>query len=174
MSGWEPVLTDLVHERGGALIRYATLLCGNSRDGEDLVQDALIRVFTVIRRPAEGVDIDAIEHAEAYVRRTILNLYLDGYRRSRRWVAVRHLVGRSDATVGPEQVSPQQMDLLRALGTLPPRQRACVVLRFYDDLSVDQIAAQLGVTAGAVKRHLHDANAHLASTLAPATESEQP
>lgn len=174
MSPWEPVLTDLVEYRGGSLVRYATLLCGDRREAEDLVQDALIRVFTVMRRRAVGASdgLLAVEHAEAYVRRAVLNLYLDGYRRRSRWTAVRHLIGGERSTAGPDEAGADRMDLELALSALPPRQRACVVLRYYADLTVPQIADDLGVTTGTVKRHLHDANAHLAVTLAPAPEVE--
>jgi RNA polymerase sigma-70 factor (ECF subfamily) len=175
MNRWESVLTDLVQVRGGALVRYAALLCGDRRDAEDLVQDALLRVFTAMRRQVTGpADVAAVEQAEAYVRRTILNLYLDGYRRRRLWGAVRHMVGREDSTAGPEVAAPQHVDLAQALAGLPPRQRACVILRFYADLSVPQIAEDLGVTTGTVKRHLHDANTHLAARLAPSMEGELP
>ena len=102
-------------------------------------------------------DLGTVQHVEAYVRRTVLNLYLDGYRRRRRWGAVRHLVGRQDATDGPDQGSPERLDVDSALAALPPRQRACVVLRYFSDLTVAQIADDLGVTTGTVKRHLHDA-----------------
>jgi RNA polymerase sigma-70 factor (ECF subfamily) len=168
MNRWEPVLTDLVRYRGGHLVRYAALLCGDRREAEDLVQDALVRTFTTMRRPqGDGPgDLAALEHAEAYVRRTVLNLYLDGYRRRRRWAAVRHLLGGQASTAGPEQAGPDHLDLDAALGALPPRQRACMVLRFYADLTVDQIAEDLGVTVGTVKRHLHDAGSTLAARLA--------
>jgi len=174
MNRWEPVLTDLVHHRGGALVRYATLLCGDRREAEDLVQDALVRVFTTTRRPLGSGpgDFAALEHLEAYVRRTVLNLYLDSYRRRRRWTAVRHLLGAASSTVGPDHASPGHLDLDSALAALPPRQRACVVLRFYADLTVPQIAEDLGVSPGAVKRHLHDANVKLAVSLAPVGEEE--
>lgn len=167
MNRWEPVLTDLVRYRGAALVHYAALLCGDRREAEDLVQDALVRTFTTMRRPqGDGPgDLAALEHAEAYVRRTVLNLFLDGYRRRRRWGAVRHLLGGQPSTDGPDQLSPDRLDLATALGALPPRQRACVVLRFYADLTVDQIADDLGVSAGTVKRHLHDANTGLATRL---------
>ena len=173
MNRWEPVLTDLVRYRGARILRYATLLCGNQRDAEDLVQDALLNVFTIMRRGgSEPDDLGAVEHAEAYVRRTVLNLYLDGYRRRRRWASVRHLLGRADLAPGPDQASPEHLDLDVALAALPPRQRACVILRFYADLTVDQIAADLGVTTGTVKRHLHDANSRLAANSALALPEE--
>ncbi len=174
MDAWEPALTDLVRFRGGLLVRYARLLCGDQREAEDLVQEALIRVFSATRRPPGGrpADATAIENAEAYVRRTVLNLFLDGCRRRQRWVAVRHLLGGQVSTAGPERAIPDRLDLAAALATLPPRQRACVVLRYYEDLTVVQIADDLAVTPGTVKRHLHDANASLAARLAPSLGRE--
>lgn len=174
MSHWEPVLTDLVERRGGALVRYATLLCGDAGEAEDLVQDALVKVFTVLRRlPAEHEGGGGpVEHAEAYVRRAVLTTYLDAYRRRRRWAAVRHLFGGNESTAGPDHTSPDRIDLQSALAALAPKQRACVILRFYADLTVPQIADELGVSAGTVKRHLHDANHNLAAGLTPSMKGE--
>ncbi|WP_154795721.1 sigma-70 family RNA polymerase sigma factor [Occultella kanbiaonis] len=173
MSHWEPVLTDLVRQRGGALVRYAALLCGDRAEGEDLVQEALTKVFAVMRKPPRGDGRVAIEHAEAYVRRTVLTLYLDGYRRRRRWAAVRHLLPGSESTAGPERHSPDRLDVDRALAVLGPRQRACMVLRYYADLTVPQIADELGVSPGTVKRHLHDAGLHLVAELDGSLEGER-
>lgn len=165
-------VTELVRDRGGSLIGYATWLCGDRSEAEDLVQEALTRVFTAMRRPDVRRDASgSVEHVEAYVRRTVENVYRDGYRRRTRWVAVRHLAGRQDDTAGPEQASPQHLDLVHALTCLPPRQRACVVLRYYCDLTVGEVADDLGVTVGTVKRHLHDANTRLARTLAPSGDA---
>jgi RNA polymerase sigma factor (sigma-70 family) len=58
--------------------------------------------------------------------------------------------------------------LLTALGELPPRQRACVVLRYYQDLPVAQVAAALGVADGTVKRYLSEALDRLAARMSPA------
>ena len=76
---WEGVVTELVAQRGDALLRYATLLCGSRDDATDLVQDALVRTFGRLRNGF------GIESAEAYVRRAILNAHLDGGRRTSRW-----------------------------------------------------------------------------------------
>lgn len=170
MKQWEPILTYLVQERGGALTRYATLLCGDQGEGEDLLQDALVKVFTHLRRSAEADPAQLIEHAEAYVRRTIFTLYLDSYRRRQRWAAVRHLLGgRGESATSSVD---DRLDIETALATLGPKQRVCVLLRFYADLTVPQIAAELGVSDGTVKRHLHDANVTLGRSLTPLTEGD--
>ncbi|SEE91166.1 sigma-70 family RNA polymerase sigma factor [Ruania alba] len=174
MAHWEPVLTELVTTRGSALARYATMLCGNPADGDDLVQEALTKVFTSLRRQPRD---EAVEHAEAYVRRTIFTLYLDRQRRRKRWGAVRHLFVRAEGGDGtgtppvPVDSAGERVDVQRALQTLPDRQRACVVLRFYADLTVPQIADELYLSAGSVKRYLHEAKTRLASALA--VEGEQ-
>ncbi|HEY0217595.1 MAG TPA: sigma-70 family RNA polymerase sigma factor [Cellulomonas sp.] len=162
MTSWEQALDALVRERGGALVRYAQLLTGDARDAEDLTQEALVRTFsrgrTSLREPAA---------VEGYVRRAILNAYLDGYRRRRVWQGVRHLVARAEVVESHDAPTASRTDVGRALALLPPRQRATVVLRFYDDLTVPEIARRLGVSDGAVKRYLHDGVAALETHLGP-------
>ncbi len=165
VAPWEAVLTELVRSRGAALARYATLLCGNASDGEDLVQDALTKVFSRFRRSHSE---EGPEYAEAYVRRTIVTLYLDSYRRGRRWRAVQHLF--EPAQVHHDESTSARVDVARALATLPPRQRACVVLRYYADLTIEQTGDELGLAAGTVKRYLHEANQRLAAVLQPEGE----
>ena len=148
MSGDDDV-AELLTTRGRALTGYAYLLCGDAHDAEDLVQDALVKTFS--RRRA-GLELDS---AEAYVRRTILTLYLDGWRRRGRWATRRHLAAGPTSVDGPEAGTGDRLDLLAALRGLPPQQRACVVLRFYDDLTVAEIARHLAVSEGAVKRYLN-------------------
>lgn len=159
MSDWARTLTELVDRRGGALVRYASLLCGNGGEAEDLVQEALVRTFvSAAGRRAE------VEDAEGYVRRAILHTYLDGYRRRKRWAAVRHLLGREEST--PVSDLDAHTDLHVALRRLPPRQRACVLLRYFADLPLQEVAAEMGVSVGTVKRHLHDATARLGTLVA--------
>lgn len=162
MAHWEGVLTELVRTRGAALTRYATLLCGNAGDGEDLAQEAFAKVFSRFRR---GQSAEGPEYAEAYVRRAIMTLYLDSYRRQKRWRAVRHLF--ETGGVHHDEPAGTRVDVARALATLPPRQRACVVLRFYADLTIDQVSEELGLASGTVKRYLHEANERLAAELQP-------
>jgi RNA polymerase sigma factor (sigma-70 family) len=159
MSDWEQQFSDLVAARGTAMTRYAYLLCGDAAMAADLTQEGLLRTFTRLR---VGGDL---ERLEAYVRRTILNIYLDDRRRRKRWQATRHLLTGETVDQGADDTVATS-DLVRtALASLSPRQRACVVLRFYEDLSVGQIASELGCSDGSVKRHLSDALARLASRL---------
>lgn len=154
---WEQTFTALVATRGAALNRYAYLLCGDVDEAADLVQEALLHTFGRVTRNA-GPD-----NAEAYVRRAILHDYLDRQRRRARWRLVRHLFASQLATMDVDVAA--RCDTRAALALLSPRQRACVVLRYYQDCAVAEIAAQLGCSHGAVKRHLSDAAARLATAL---------
>jgi RNA polymerase sigma factor (sigma-70 family) len=163
MADWERAYRALLATRGGALRSYAYLLTGDPTTAADLVQEALTRVFG---RRRIGEDIDQLD---AYVRRAILNQYVDSRRRLKRWHATRHLLidlphHDDDRIVVADEVR-------RALATLSPKQRACVVLRYYEDLTVGEIADELGCAEGTVKRHLADARAKLAMQLAINEES---
>lgn len=157
---WERVVTELVTRRGEALVRYATLLTGSRDDAADLVQDALVKTFGRLRNGF------SVERAEAYVRRVILNAHLDGGRRRMRWRRVAPLEYRPDELESPAFASDLRLDLHEELRRLSPRERACLVLRYYDDLKVDDIAESLGISSGAVKRYLSDGLAKMAISLA--------
>ncbi|GAB3941182.1 SigE family RNA polymerase sigma factor [Kribbella albertanoniae] len=163
MADWERAFEELLAGRGGALRGYAYLLTGESAAAADLVQDALLKVFGRMRVSSDVVQL------EGYVRRAMLNQFLDGRRRAGLWRAKRHLL------VHPAEHHDEDRlltDVVRqALGTLSPKQRACVVLRYYEDLTVPDIAEQLGCAQGTVKRHLADAHAKLATQLAVPEET---
>ena len=158
-EGWELVLATLVAERGDALTRYAYVLCGNADDAADLVQSGLVATFGRLRNGF------AIERAEAYVRRAIASAYIDRGRRTTRWRATAHLHVTPEQVDGPDSATDRRLDLKAELDGLSPRERACVVLRYYGDQKVDDIAADLGISAGAVKRYLSDGLAKLATAL---------
>lgn len=151
MTAWQQTLADFVVVRGQALKRFAYLMCGDDAEADDLVQDALMR--TLARGSAASL--------ESYVRRAILNGYLDRRRARRTWLryAPRLLVReeREDWTVDAIRRS----EVHAALADLSPRQRACVVLHFYEDLSTAEIAGMLGCRAGTVRGYLSDALARL-------------
>ena len=159
MARWEPVLEQVMRERSPRLLAYAVLLTGNSADAEDILQDALVRAFS------KGRTFENVNLAEAYVRRAIPSVFIDRLRtrRAARNAHDKQGVGFEEAVLGHD--SDGAMDVRAALGQLPPRERACIVLRFYDDLTVPQIAARLSLAEGTVKRYLADASARLAVLL---------
>ena len=166
-GGWQAVLDALVRERGTALVGYGYLLTGDLREAEDLLQDSLVKVFTRGRPAHEVVS------AEAYVRRTILTTHIDGFRRRKHWATIRHLVAADDVTPpsgpygGPEPLVVERQARDTALRSLAPRQRACLVLRYYDDLPIAEIAAALSLSEGTVKRYLSDGTQALIARLGP-------
>lgn len=147
---WEDVVTRLVAERGDALTRYAAMVSGSPDEAADLVQDALVKTFGRLRNGF------SIASAEAYVRRAILNTQIDAGRRAGRWRRIRHLEAVPEAQPPKDADVQSRIDLTAELARLTPRERACLVLRYYEDLKVDDIAATLGLSSGAVKRYLSD------------------
>lgn len=158
-AGWEQVVRDLVARRGEALVRYASLVSGTPDDAADLVQDALVKTFGRLR---SGL---SLQSAEAYVRRAILNAAVDRGRRITRWRRISHLAVTLEELESPAPATEARLDLAEHLRRLAPRERACLVLRYYEDLKVDDIADALGISAGAVKRYLSDGLAKLSAAL---------
>ena len=178
MAQWETELTELVMTRSGALVGYAYSLTRDKPHAEDLVQDALVKVYSRLRRPpamADGgrqvVDLDQprVTNAEAYVKRAILTIYLDGYRRHNHWTGLKHLLADDDYSPGAEGVATARVDVGAALRQLSPRQREAVTLRFFEDMTVAQIAQTLGTRPGTIKRHLSNAMELLRGSLAEIT-----
>jgi RNA polymerase sigma-70 factor (sigma-E family) len=135
-----------VAARGPALCRTAYLLTGDWHAGEDLVQEALARVYLRRHRLMDPASLDP------YTRKVLISLFLTS--RRRRWhneLAVGELPERA-ASSAADQLDDRQ-DLSAALGTIAPRQRAVLVLRYYADLPEVEIADALGCTPGAVKTH---------------------
>lgn len=144
----DDAMATLARERGTVLTGYAYLLTGNLRDAEDLVQDALIKTFV---RRRSGLEL---ENPEAYVRRVMLTTYIDTARRARLWADSRHLLARPEGNESHERDVSDRTDVEAALRVLSPQQRTCVVLRYYDDLTVPEVADRLGLSDGTVKRYL--------------------
>jgi RNA polymerase sigma-70 factor (sigma-E family) len=149
---------EFVVARQGALLRTAYLLTGHAQDAEDLVQTTLVKVVPQWRRIRDN--------PEPYVRRVLVNENVSRWRR-RRW--------REESTGDlPERLAegPDHAELLAvrsALATLAPRQRAVIVLRYYEGLSEAEIAATLGIAPGTVKSQARDGLARLRQAL-PAQE----
>ena len=167
-GGWQSVVATLVAERGDSLTRYAWLISGSADDAADLVQDALVKTFGRLRN---GFTVSS---AEAYVRRAILNTWLDKGRRTTRWRRIAHLTAVTDIQDSSPPATDSRLDLSAELAKLTPRERACIVLRYYEDLKVDDIAEWLGISSGAVKRYLSDGLATMAVALAEDPSSARP
>jgi RNA polymerase sigma-70 factor (sigma-E family) len=144
-----PTFDDFVRDSHVALVRYAALLSGSAAQGEDLVQDVLLRLYP--RWDALAAQTGSIG---AYVRRAVTNEHISW---RRRW-STRHVKLVDDGELPDIGVVgiPEARDdeLWQRLLSLPPQQRAAVVLRYYEDLDDDEIAAILDCRPGTVRAHV--------------------
>jgi RNA polymerase sigma-70 factor (sigma-E family) len=155
---------DYASAKRADLRRTAYLLCGDWYLADDLVQDALGSLYVHWRRVSGRGEVDA------YVRRMLVNGFLASKRRSwRREVTAEELP--EVAVADPTDHGTRDL-LLRALAGLQPSQRAIVVLRYWDDLSVEQTAAVLGCSTGNVKSQASRGLAHLRTALSAAVAAE--
>ncbi|WP_084100108.1 SigE family RNA polymerase sigma factor [Demequina sp. NBRC 110051] len=167
MSAWHGVLEELIRQRRSALVGYAYLLAGDRPLAEDLVHDAIIRTFSRARR------LENVGAAEGYVRRAILTLFLNNRRSRSRALAKQHLLVVPDVAP-PDDAAGDHDVVVCALNGLAPRQRACVVLRYFEDLSTAETAERLGLSEGSVKRYVHDAMVHMRGELGDIDPGPEP
>ncbi len=130
--------------------RLAHLLTGSASVAQDIAQDAMVAVH---QRWSE------IDNPSAYLRATVVNLSRMAIRR---WSTERRYAGRRVETV---TTNPEFDETWQQLRRLPARQRSVVVLRFYEDLSLAEIAEVLGMPVGTVKSTLHRALDNLKDVL---------
>jgi RNA polymerase sigma-70 factor (sigma-E family) len=149
------------------LLRFGHVLTGNPVAAEDLVQTALGRTWRAWR-------LRRIEDPQAFVRKVMVNSYASWYRRR----GTREIVTASPADRTITDDGAQRIDdrdaVWRALQVLPPRQRAVIVLRYYEGLSELEIAAVMGTSAGTVKSQSARARRRLAQLLAVPGSAMQP
>lgn len=150
---------EYVAGRRPQLYRSAYLLCGDPHRAEDVVQEALIRLYVAWPRVVRANNVDA------YARRIVLNSHYDQARRPWR--------RESAVADGPERPAPEGFPaedaqaLWAALRRLPPGQRKVVVLRHLWGLTVEETADDLGISTGTVKSQTSDALSALRRALAP-------
>lgn len=154
--------SDYVTDNGRALERYAFVLSGDRQRAQDLVQTALLKACRHWRR------VTVMEFPDAYVRRIITTSYLDWRRRPSN--AEVPLDDRTVADSLIDESNPadrvvERDELRRAFRTLSPHQRAVLVLRYYEGLDDDAIAAHLGCGVGTVRTHASRGLARLRATL---------
>jgi RNA polymerase sigma-70 factor (sigma-E family) len=136
------------------LRRQAYLLCGDWYEADDLVQDALVAVYRRWPALTRRTELDGYTHT-VLVRRFL------SVRRHLRWRREIPQATPPDRPQRREDTIEEHVTLTARLRRLPPRQRAVLVLRFYNDLSIAQTAAILGVSPGTVASQTHKALAAL-------------
>ena len=142
------------------LLRFAYFLTGDRMVAEDLVQDAFVRLYRSDRNIL-------VEGFTPYARRTIVNLHNSRFRRLRAERRALATQSPSETVAGPEPAD----HVWQAIQSLPRQQRACVALRFYEDMTEQTIADTLGVSVGTIKKQLHRAMSSLRDTLGERSES---
>jgi RNA polymerase sigma-70 factor (sigma-E family) len=143
--GPDEALSELMTMSGDRLLRLAYQLTHDRSLAEDVVQEALMNIYRTWRRSAPDV-----ANREAYARRAVVNEYLRRRRLRSASEVVTDLV--PDRAIAPEDAAVVDRDeLWRALGTLPARQRAVLVLRYYEDLPDAQIAELIAAKEATVR-----------------------
>ena len=143
------LVARLFHEEGHSLVRLARLFVDDRNAAEDLVQEAFIRLARSATR------IQDQDKAAAYLRSIVLNLARDHNRRG--FVSLRHQLPFDDHQASIEDridVQDDQRRVLEQLRELAPRQRDCLVLRYFHELGIEEIARTLGLSPNSVKTHL--------------------
>ena len=156
----DETIAQLFHEHARPLVRLARLFADDRNAAEDLVQEAFLRLRRALDR------IKQRDRAAAYLRSIVLNLIRDHNRRG--LMSLRHRMPEDAylATVEDTLVIREgQQQVIEALADLPPRQRDCLVLRYYLELGSRDIADTLGLSTNSVKTHMRRGMAALAKRL---------
>lgn len=136
----------------GSLRATGYLMCGDWHHAEDAAQEALVRLYQVWHR------VERSEALLSYARRTTVRILVDESRRAwRRRERSGDPADHDRGTPDPADLVVDSTALVQALARLSPRRRACVVLRYYGDLSVAETARALGCSEGTVKSQTSDA-----------------
>ncbi|MFI1996679.1 SigE family RNA polymerase sigma factor [Actinoplanes sp. NPDC020271] len=149
---------EFVSTRLGTLVRYATVVTWDPHLAEDITQNVLVRA------QARWSRIGRMDAPERYVKRMVVNEFLSWRRRRAARsipVTVETLDGMLPAARDTAAEHDERDAMLRLIAALPPRQRAVIALRFYEDLAVEQIAEMLGCRTVTVRTHLSRALATL-------------
>ncbi|MGC0376360.1 SigE family RNA polymerase sigma factor [Streptomyces sp. SAI-229] len=151
----EAEFQEFVRARWTRLVRTAYLLTGDVHHAEDLTQTALAKAYRSWRRVSRS------DRPEAYVRRILVSCNSDRFRKRR---VTEALTAAPPETVGRDEAvswADERSALLTALGTLPPKQRAVIVMRYWEDLPEAEVAEMLGCSPGTVKSQASKALAKL-------------
>jgi len=168
VAAWNDLFAEVARTRYSSLVAYGVLLTADRAAAQDLVQDAFVKVFSRVR------PLPNAAAADQYIRRAMYTLYLDERRRVATARDARAAVAQPAGVPGPADAVAAGTDVRAALARLSPQERTCVVLRYFDDLTVPRIAAALDLAEGTVKRYLSDAHTKLGADLAPGRRERIP
>ncbi|MFF5182140.1 SigE family RNA polymerase sigma factor [Micromonospora sp. NPDC000316] len=143
MSDRDAAFAEYFAARSGAMRSTAYLLCGDWHRAEDLVQTTFVKLYRVWNR------ISRHEVLDSYVRQILIRTFLDERRRG--WWRRERVGGENADQAAPPDSPESRLVLLQALASVAPRQRAVLVLRYWEDLSVEDVAALLECSPGTVK-----------------------
>ncbi|MCS7480828.1 SigE family RNA polymerase sigma factor [Umezawaea endophytica] len=157
---WNVEFTDHFTRSARSMRFTAYLLCGNWSEAEDVVQSAFLKLYLAGPRVARREGLDA------YLRQIVVRTFITERRRVR-WRRER-LVGEPPELPEPDSSNEVRIVLWQALGSVPARQRAVLVLRYWHDLSLEDTAVALGCSVGTVKSQGNRGLATLRRRLGPA------
>jgi len=164
MTDRDSAFTEYFAARSDAMRATAYLLCGDWHRAEDLVQATFTKLYLAWGRVARHDVLDA------YVRKTLVRTFLDDRRRGWWW---RERVAESPIERSVTDTAPEdRLVLLRALNDVPPRQRAVLILRYWEDMSVEDTAAALDCSPGTVKSQAARGIDALRHVLTPAVNAD--
>jgi RNA polymerase sigma-70 factor (sigma-E family) len=162
----DALVIALYQQEGQSLVRLARIFVDDRNAAEDLVQEAFIRLARAAHR------IQDPTKAAAYLRSIVLNLARDNNRRG--LVSLRHHLPQDERRASTEdeiELQEDQQQVIDALRELPHRQRTALVLRYYEELGIDDIADAMGISRNSVKTHLKRGLAALEARLGTVEET---
>lgn len=142
------------------VLRTVYLILGDRGRAEDVTQEAFVQLLSHWKK------VSRYERPDAWVRRVAIRLAMRTLRRDRLRGVLERETGRTDV------IRPPDVDLADALRQLPVKQRACVLLFYFEDRPIAEIVHILGISEGAVKVHLHRARQRLATLLAEEVDED--
>jgi RNA polymerase sigma-70 factor (sigma-E family) len=139
-----PHYQEFAAGRAAQLFRLAYLMCGDWHEAQDLVQTCLAKLYASWSR------VQKVDSLDAYARRTLINSYMS-HRRLRRSTELPIAEFTETQSLAADGSPELRMVLTSALASLPPRNRAVMVLRYFEDQSVEAVAELLDTTPSAIK-----------------------
>lgn len=163
MSDRDTAFAEYFAARSDAMRGTAYLLCGDWHRAEDLVQTAFTKLYLAWNR------VSRHEVLDAYVRQILVRGFLDERRRG--WWRRERVGGEHAERSTPPESPENRLVMLQALAALAPRQRAVLVLRYWEDLSIEETAALLDCSPGTVKSQAARGLENLRGLLMPANST---